>query len=51
MPMENSSRITPISAAALTTSSALTRPSALGPMSTPANRNPTMGTMRTRAEK
>lgn len=51
MPMVNSSSITPISAAASTTSRALIRPRALGPISPPASRNPTIGTTRTRAEK
>ena len=48
MPIVNSSRITPISAAASTASVEDTRPSWAGPMSTPASRKPTIGSTRTR---
>ena len=48
MPMVNSSRITPISAAASTASVEDTRPSWAGPIKTPASRKPTIGSTRTR---
>ena len=48
MPMVNSSRMTPTSAAACTASSFATSPSWDGPISTPAIRNPTIGTTRAR---
>ncbi len=44
MPMVKSSRMTPNSAAAFTSAGSETTPSALGPMTTPASRKPTMGT-------
>ncbi len=47
MPMVNSSKITPISAAACTASPLATRPSCAGPINTPAARKPTIGTTRT----
>ncbi len=51
MPMRNSRKITPISAAASTVSTSLTSPSWAGPMSTPATRKPTIGTTLTRTDR
>ncbi|TFV68657.1 hypothetical protein E4P40_23085 [Blastococcus sp. CT_GayMR20] len=45
----NSSRMTPMSAAAWTVSLFSTTPNWAGPSRTPATRNPTIGTTRTRA--
>jgi hypothetical protein len=45
IPMVNRSRMTPISAAASTTTGSLTIPNPPGPMTIPARRNPTMGTI------
>jgi len=50
MPMVNSSSITPISAAASMTPCSVTRARAFGPMTTPASRNPTIGTIRRRTK-
>ena len=51
MPIVNSSRMTPSSAAASMTSRSRTTPSAFGPIRTPASRKPTIGTMRSRAQR
>ena len=44
MPIVNSSRMTPISAASLTSAGSSTSRNACGPMTTPAMRKPTIGT-------
>ena len=48
MPIVNGSRMTPTSAAASMISRSRTTPRAMGPISTPASRKPTIGTMRSR---
>ena len=50
MPMVKSRSITPSSAVASTTARSCTRPSALGPMTTPATRKPTIGTSPSRKQ-
>jgi hypothetical protein len=50
MPIVNSSRMTPTSAAASTVCWSAMSPSWWGPITTPASRNPTIGTTRARTE-
>lgn len=49
--MMNSKKMTPISAAASTVSISLTSPSWFGPITTPATRNPAMGTILARTDR
>ncbi len=51
MPIVNSRRMTPTSAATSTTSWLSTRPSWAGPIATPASRKPTIGTTRSRDDR
>jgi len=51
IPMMNSKKMTPTSAAASTVSISLTSPSWFGPITTPATRNPMMGTILARTDR